>query len=126
MRPPRPAPVALHCLDGLTREVPGRAHRGLALTAPHNLTPEGIEPLPQDRERPAWGVHHVASGLRVGQVYGRMTDAWAELVRLAEAADWERPAEAVREDPVCQGIYADLHLAFLAEVDRYLDPEDHA
>ena len=115
---PRFTSVCLTARDGRRLVVKGRTHRGLALTAPVDLT--GPEPvfLAQDRHRPAWTVHHLQSGLALGCVWGRITEAWPEFKRLAEAADWDRPSEHVLVDPTCQVLHEKMRRAWREEVSR--------
>jgi hypothetical protein len=118
MRLPAETSVRIHNKEGRQYVVPGRVHRGLAMVTPYDLRTEPITLVPQRRDRPCWAVVHVSTGMTVGSIWGRVRAAWAELCRLAEAADWERPGPEVIRDEACCRLHTELRRAAADEMAR--------
>ncbi len=101
LRPPALRPLTVRDRHGRAYIVPGRQWGGLCLHAPHELVDGLTREIPQVRSDKHWVIAHVASGLSVGSVRGSMSSAWLAMVRVALAADWDRPMAEVLADPVC-------------------------
>lgn len=100
-RPLAPCPLTVRDRNGRTHVLQGRTWGGLGLHVPYEVVRGRAQEVRQVRGHEHWCLTHLESGLAIGWVRGTMTAAWQAMVRLAAAADWERPRLAVLGDPDC-------------------------
>ena len=109
-RLPKPIPVMAADRQRGLHAIPGRVYRGLALTPPYDFRGGQANPIPQSRVRTCWSVVHVLSGLSLGIVWGKLGQAWAVLVQVADAANWESSEGEVTVDQDCIRLHRELQV----------------